>query len=109
MKNNAHSKFRESKEWKMFCILMRTRTDNRCECCGIRHAKGKGLNVHHKNPSEYENLENTDDFAVLCYSCHREVERLAKRLAGKNAALIIHKEEWLALYGAFLPKVKESK
>lgn len=101
---NAHSKYRESKVWKEFCLMMRTKADNRCQCCGIRHAKGKGLNCHHKNPSDYENLDNPDDFVVLCYSCHREVERLAKRLSGKNAALIMNKEAWLALYGPFLPR-----
>jgi len=76
----SRTKFRQSGKWKKFRKIMLSRVNNRCEICGIYHKKG--LNVHHHNPHEYDNL-NIQDFSVLCKSCHREVERLLSRTSNR--------------------------
>ena len=70
-------------------------------CCGMKRLP-KRLQIHHLFPSEYEDL-SPEKFAVLCPSCHDVVERYSKRLRGKKADEIANKDEWLALYGKFLP------
>lgn len=62
--------FRKSREWKDFCKHMLSIRNNQCEICHTT----KDLIVHHKNPLDYENLSNVNDFAVLCCSCHLKIE-----------------------------------
>lgn len=100
---NEHTRFRQSKRWKEFRIRILIERDVRCEACGQRYT-GKNkrqLQVHHRKPNAYEHL-NSDDFAVLCSMCHKEVEKLAKRLAGKKAGDILNKDQWMNLLGRFL-------
>lgn len=66
--------FRKSSKWKDFCKHMLSIRDNKCEIC---HTE-KDLIVHHKNPLDYENLSNVNDFAVLCCRCHLKVEANCK-------------------------------
>ncbi len=101
---NAHSKFRQTKQWIEFRTALVMSRGSRCEICGIHK---KGLQVHHKVPSDYQNLDPAN-FSVLCARCHQTVETLAKRLKGKKADMILNLPQWMALYGPHLPRDTDS-
>ena len=68
--------FRRRKPWLNFRKVMLKSVDNHCEVCGVH--KNKGLNIHHTQEDDYENLDK-DLFIVLCKSCHKELHRLMRR------------------------------
>lgn len=100
MTYNSHSQFRGSKEWKSFRSCLLEDRGYRCELCGVM--KKRGLQIHHLYPNDYSNLE-PNRFKVLCSSCHKETERLSKRLCGRNSDSIYDLEKWLNLFYPFLP------
>ena len=76
MTQKEKTKFRSSSTWKKFRKKLIEEREYTCEMCGaIRKA---GLNVHHMDEGNYKSL-NKKKFAVLCRSCHREVERILSR------------------------------
>ena len=102
MTSKEQTKFRTSIKWKLFRQLMIEKAQCRCSCCGVHRSKGRGFNLHHLFPSDYELLIE-ENFAILCGNCHSAVELLYKRLKAKKCT-VINKDKWLALYGPFLPK-----
>lgn len=66
--------FRKSSKWRDFVKHMLMIRSNKCEICHT----DKDLVVHHKNPLDYENLSDVDDFAVLCCRCHLKIEANCK-------------------------------
>jgi hypothetical protein len=96
---SEHTAYRQTKEWKQFREKIVHERDSRCECCGI---KKKGLNLHHLDPANYQDLDPLK-FKLLCKDCHNLVEKMARRLHGSKADMIANKEKWLDLLGPFLP------
>jgi hypothetical protein len=68
--------FRKTKIWKEFRENMIASRCFTCEICGTIHKKG--LNLHHKDERNYDDLQ-PDKFAVVCKSDHRLIERLLSR------------------------------
>ena len=77
MNSKEKAAFRRTVEWKQFRIALITERENTCELCGGTKPSSQ-LQVHHINPDDYTNL-NKKYFAVLCKSCHKDIERLSKR------------------------------
>jgi 5-methylcytosine-specific restriction endonuclease McrA len=77
MNSKEKTSFRRTEEWKQFRITLIKERNNTCELCGSIKPSSQ-LQVHHINPDDYTNL-NKKYFAVLCKSCHKEIERLSKR------------------------------
>lgn len=95
---NAHSKFRQTKKWKLFRLRMLKDRNFTCELCGTKRPKGKGFNVHHLCPSQYT-LLTPHLFKVLCPSCHDLVERFAiKKDWG------VYADMWHKLLDPFIPE-----
>ena len=69
-------KFRSTKIWKDFRHTQLIKHSFTCQICGIK--RKKLLNLHHLNEDNYTDL-NENNFALLCPSCHKEVERLIRR------------------------------
>lgn len=76
MNAKEKSKFRRSKEWKAFREQLIRDRGSACEICGI--PKKTGLNVHHHDESDYDNLDPTK-FSILCKCCHETIERFLRR------------------------------
>jgi predicted HNH restriction endonuclease len=98
----VHARFRTTKKWKLFRQELIEKRGPACACCGMKK-KPRYIQAHHLFPNQYEDL-TPEKFALLCPSCHDEVERLSKRLRGKNKGTITSLDEWMALYGCFLPQ-----
>jgi hypothetical protein len=73
---NKKQEFRNSDVWKTFSRNLREKRGGKCEFCG---SKSKRLGVHHKNPDDYENISDENDFKVLCFACHKLIENVGKR------------------------------
>lgn len=97
----AHSRYRATKEWKVFRASLLLVREHRCACCGIPK-KPKALQLHHLDPKNYTNLD-PKMFVFLCSDCHTLVEKMAKRFRGKNAHTILNPEKWRDLLEAFFP------
>lgn len=65
-------KFRQTDEWKEFSIRIRNKYNNRCQICGSKNNVG----VHHLNKEDYTNITNEDDYACLCFTCHKRMHGL---------------------------------
>lgn len=76
MKSKQKTEFRRSKEWKNLRQLKLAETNHCCEMCGVR--RKIGLNVHHRDPDNYTDLE-PDKFIVLCKYHHELLEHLLRR------------------------------
>lgn len=95
MNSKEKTKFRQTSKWKNWCKYLKDKRGLVCECCG---ARTKRLSVHHIDEEHYTTLHE-DKFALLCYSCHKEVSRM-ERIKPEN----YHKYNpiWLEFYGRFL-------
>lgn len=100
--SKEHAKYRQSKEWKEFRLAMIATAGNRCKICGVKKPSSR-LQVHHIYPLDYENLDPSR-FVVLCARDHDNIETFARRLRGRKANEIAHLDEWMALYGDYLPQ-----
>lgn len=72
-KSKEHAKFRSTSRWKAFRKSELIKKDYTCEISLLK--RKKGLQLHHVDPSHYEDL-NPDKFIVLTAACHKELERL---------------------------------
>jgi hypothetical protein len=70
----ARDKFRLTDQWVSFSRRLRNLHKD-CQCCSL---KSKSLSVHHLDPKNYSNLDESK-FAVLCHRCHSISEALSKR------------------------------
>ena len=70
------STFRSSKKWKNWRIYMLEKQDYTCFMSGFK--RKKGLQVHHCDPDNYEDLKE-EKFLVLTNAEHRLLERLLSR------------------------------
>ncbi len=73
-----------------------------CECCGTRYVgkRIKQLQVHHKDPEHYEDLD-AKKFLLLDSSCHDLVERISTKLKGSKSDNIPRVEDWVRLLYPF--------
>jgi hypothetical protein len=62
--------FRKSAAWRDFCSHLIETRGCACERCGNTDP---GLQVHHRSPEQYDNL-NEELFVVLCGRCHLQIE-----------------------------------
>ena len=99
MTSVEHTKFRSTTRWRQFRARLLEEREFKCACCGIK--KKKGLQIHHKRPDKYTDLEIHEDFVVLCSDCHDLVEKFARRFRGKKKNTIINADLWFALLGSF--------
>jgi predicted HNH restriction endonuclease len=99
---NDHMKFRTTKVWKDFREKLLLERGAECTMCGTKYSgkRIRQLQVHHRDPEHYEDL-TPEKFCLLCSGCHRIVERLSKKIRGKNG--VKNKEKWLALIEDYLP------
>ena len=97
MKENEHTKFRRSKEWKQFRANILRFREYTCELCGTKRRKGKGLHIHHLFPTDYKWLDGRL-FKVVCPACHKYIiERFAiKKSWGK------YEQYWILLLEDFM-------
>jgi hypothetical protein len=65
--------FRKSEMWREFCKYLIAKKGGLCERCHEDGHDCSGLQVHHRNPKEYQDL-NEKNFAVLCGRCHLKIE-----------------------------------
>ena len=102
MTASEHTKYRQSKEWKEFRKKIIEERTAVCELCGTKYSgkRIKQLQLHHLDPANYENL-TSEKFKLICASDHKLVERISKKLQGKNE--LKNKELWIALLQDFLP------
>lgn len=100
MTSAEHTKFRSTSRWREFRSRLLEERGYRCACCGIK--KKKGLQIHHKDPDQYEDL-TSEKFVILCSDCHGLVEKMAKRFRGKKANTITNSELWYELLSPFFP------
>jgi 5-methylcytosine-specific restriction endonuclease McrA len=73
MDAKSKRRYRQRKKWIEFRLARLEEADYRCYLCGGK--KKKGLQIHHIDPDTYGH-ERPEDVAVLCSSCHQELERL---------------------------------
>jgi hypothetical protein len=70
----SQDRFRLTEQWILFSKELRNK-HKECQCCSL---KSKNLAVHHLDPKNYSNLDESR-FAVLCHRCHSISEALSKR------------------------------
>ncbi len=77
--SKERQKFINSKAWKDFRQQCFDEKNGMCEFCG-RKIKGKNtiFNLHHRSmdKTEYDKIENPEDFAVLCANCHSQIHNI---------------------------------
>jgi len=97
-----HTKFRTLKVWREFRKSIIEERGPYCELCGgeYRGKRIKQLQLHHLDPANYAILDPAK-FKLVCGSDHDTIERISKKLRGKNG--VKNKEKWLALLEGFLP------
>ena len=105
---SEHTKFRTTKQWKVFRQSILAEREHRCQCCGIPK-KPKGLQLHHKKPQDYTDLSHPEDFVLVCSECHKLIERMSRRFRGKNASTILNAEVWYLLLSPYFPEVHIEK
>ena len=83
----SRAAFRHSDEWSDFRLQRIDACGSKCTCCGMKYQAPK-LQLHHKSldPARYEILDNVEDFAVLCSTCHRLLHALQKKVHRKTRA-----------------------
>ena len=107
MTSAEHTKFRTTTRWRKFRIQLLEERGYKCQCCGIK--KKKGLQIHHKRPDKYTDLDIHEDFVVLCSDCHDLVEKFAKRFRGKKKNTITNANLWFTLLSPFFSIEPETK
>mgnify|MGYP003289794818 CR=1 FL=1 len=95
MDSKEKTKFRQSKEWKLFCKELKEEKGLYCECCGVN---SKRLQVHHIKPESYTDL-NPINFALLCHHCHQGISRLERI---KQCNYFKYNQKWVELYLPFI-------
>lgn len=85
--SKSRAKFRSSPEWGDWRMQVISNANSCCQLCGMAYPSSK-LQVHHRSldKSEYEKLENLDDFMALDSTCHRMVHALHKKVFRKKKA-----------------------
>ena len=100
MTSAEHAKFRSTTRWREFRTHLLENRGYCCACCGIK--KKKGLQIHHKDPDQYDDL-TPEKFVILCSDCHGLVEKMAKRFRGKKVNTIANAKLWYELLSPFFP------
>lgn len=79
--------FRHSPEWTDWRLQAIEAAKSTCACCGMKYPASK-LQCHHilQDKSKYEVLENLDDFAALCSTCHKAIHAFAKKVLSNKRA-----------------------
>jgi len=80
MTSKEKTKYRSTGEWKKFRNHLLTKHNSTCQICGIKkYGKQKRLlQVHHLDDCNYKDLKD-EKFALICVSCHKNIERFLKR------------------------------
>jgi hypothetical protein len=69
--------FRKSEEWRWFCRSLIEKRGGVCERCGGTGSDCGGIQVHHRDPENYSDLDESK-FVCLCGRCHLIVEARCK-------------------------------
>ena len=85
----SRSAFRHTPEWTDWRLQVIEKANSCCEVCGMKYPSSK-LQCHHinKDHSQYEVLENFDDFAAMCSTCHKSIHAFAKKVLSKKRAYV---------------------